>query len=74
VQSGQRKLHVLVGSIVSTGGMPQITALPLTAERTKDADVLIMLAILRGVKDRISRLSNNSFKKSPRLETKQALK
>jgi hypothetical protein len=45
--------------------MPHTTVRPVTADMANDADVFIMLPILRGVNDSISRLISNSFKNSP---------
>jgi hypothetical protein len=49
--------------MVRTGGIPHTMTFPEIAERKKDDAVFIIFPIRRGVKDKISRLSNSSFTK-----------
>ena len=68
VQSGHRRLQILAGSIVSTGGKPQTIDLCVNAESKNELVDLIILTARRGVREDRSRLSNSSFNISPQFK------
>jgi len=62
VQSGQCKLQTLVGSMVKTGGKPQMIGLLVMTDMKKEVDVLMMLPMRRRLSDRNNPAKRISFK------------